>query len=229
MCDGKEDCINGSEEIHEFCKTWKCPFYTCPNKSICLTPEKVCDDVVDCEFGAEKCLLQCDSSSCLCIFNAKLIARTSVCDGKYDCSIGDKKDMSDENNCKAKPCEPGWVKCDDLSVCIPINKLCDKMADCQSGSDELCLSMCTKHLDLLAEVINHEMLTLCEEDTDVCLPMTWVCDGIADCPEGTDEMRCSCKDHSLVACHEVADECLPVKWTDKYNPNCKHQLIHPGM
>ena len=58
----------------------------------------------------------------------------------------------------------------------------------------------------------------CEEYPSICLPVTWYCDGIAQCPLGSDEKNCSCTHWGLEQCFLSEQtnivHCVPRKWQE---------------
>lgn len=86
MCDGHDDCGDGSDESN--CTCICANAFTCKNFCECIDEKKVCDGNKDCTDGTdeENCGCQEDEYRCN---GGKCINSTKLCNGKQDCKNGD--------------------------------------------------------------------------------------------------------------------------------------------
>jgi len=182
VCDGENDCQNNYDEEN-------CPAFTCPTNQfiyaldqLCLNQSRVCDGTYDCPSftdeqncrfspSARTCRpteFQCTSSPLNCI------PRTWLCDGHADCPNG-----LDPTSCPASQnCPIGSFKCNNTR-CIPEAWRCDGDNDCGDNSDE------SQNCPALAFRCSYDQ-TQCSS-LNVCINTTQVCNGMSECPGGTDE------------------------------------------
>ncbi|KII73903.1 hypothetical protein RF11_15604 [Thelohanellus kitauei] len=142
-CDGTYDCPDFSDEL--YCKACNC----------CFTKDETCH--ID--------KFKCDNKNC--------VSKSVVCNGYDNCG-----DQSDEKICGSDDREftgdiidvDCAIKCE--GKCVPHDKICDHITDCENGIDEI-------HCEYLN----------CPLD-NLCIKNTQFCDGFIDCPDGVDEEDC---------------------------------------
>lgn len=71
--------------------------------------------------------------------------------------------------------------CTNLSIYIPLNRVCNGIEDCPNGVDEI---ECNH--------IRHLPFFKCDENGEI-IPWRYVCDFVSDCKNGKDEKYCSKK------------------------------------
>ncbi|KAH8286775.1 hypothetical protein KR018_007424, partial [Drosophila ironensis] len=185
QCNGIIDCADGADEYN--CPIYDLDYDTDPDNNPlneceilefecdygrCLTLEKKCDGIVDCddetdEFDctayAEHCLkseFECDDY-CL--------PRDQLCNGVADC-----RDGRDERNCHF--CRDDAFLCN-TGECVASNQRCDGTTDCADGSDE-------RHCGKFYCPTN---LIPCN---GACVDKGLRCDGKRDCFDFNDELYC---------------------------------------
>lgn len=137
-------------------------------------------------------------------------------DGHNDCGFAGVEERepvrSDMCNCV------GGYKCPSGPWnCLPPSMLCDGANDCNGGDDETS-SVCYKHLNT-DNMCAHSGSFLCDDCSPRprCIPQSWRCDRVRDCPGGQDEAGCPVSKPASPNCQVSG-----VPYVDKsgLSPNC---------
>ncbi|KAJ8262673.1 hypothetical protein COCON_G00151300 [Conger conger] len=208
LCDGEEDCKDGSDEddCSVGCETEQFP---CAHGKKCIDKTEVCDgvaqcqdrsDEMDCWEPSQSCALRCDNRT-------RCVPDSFRCDGENDCLDG-----TDEAGCAEEVCIRGEFRCSS-GRCVSESLRCDGYPDCPDRSDE---SGCAEASECPTE---HR----CPHSQE-CLLEEWYCDGDNDCEDTSDEKNCKVAQRT---CGEFQwscaskKECVPISWRCDGVKDCK--------
>ncbi|XP_043952272.1 low-density lipoprotein receptor-related protein 2-like isoform X1 [Gambusia affinis] len=220
------------------------PSVLCPGTSICLKATQICDRRKDCPDGSdEKCVRRCPGTDFRCKDRRSCIPRNQVCDGRSQCIDG-----SDEVNCrsvesrpsqtKALKCRMGSRMCRDGTGCVLFSHVCDGESDCRDGSDEEgCDAAETIDESPSPKQFCSFPSVLCP-DSNVCINPSQLCDGIRDCPDGSDEncvKKCAdrtdflCKDRRSCVSRTLVCDGRSHCYDGSDEADCRHITAPPLM
>ncbi|XP_026198401.1 very low-density lipoprotein receptor isoform X2 [Anabas testudineus] len=185
----------------------------CEDGLKCVLYRHVCDGEPHCRDGSDEkdCASGCDENQFPCENGNECVDQDQVCDGVPHCH-----DRSDELQC-SKQTEGCVHHCDNGNRCLPANVLCDTVKDCLDGTDEASCEDSEENkykkeegtgtTSVPAASVGSSLKCSlgskpCRDNVE-CVLYNHVCDGEADCSDGSDE-----------------DECLSVCETDQFQ--CAH-------
>ncbi|XP_073717280.1 vitellogenin receptor Yl [Misgurnus anguillicaudatus] len=228
VCDGENDCPDGSDEdeCDSFCSIGQ---FQCAHGKKCIEQKQVCDGVAQCQDRSDEvdCLKQDESCDHRCD-NNRCIPKSFICDGDKDCMDGsdedgcydnpydddDGGDAENDRSTEEKPTdESDGLEKDPVTKtplrCSYGSKLCQDGMDCV-----LYNHLCDGEMDCADGSDEDECLDECESGQfqcahgKKCIERRQVCDGVAQCQDRSDEVDCFKQDES---CDHRCDNnrCIP--------------------
>nr|ASX95053.1 vitellogenin receptor [Conopomorpha sinensis] len=215
--DNKVVCVSSDIQPNNTKLTCTSEEFQCRAK--CIPRYKVCDLSEDCPGGEDESAFLCRNNLCRdeewrCQSGA-CIPSSWRCDRHGDCA-----DETDEVNCEYEKCKDDEWQCGDGS-CIDFSRRCDDVLDCDDHSDEEACDNDDLDDSHSEESPCEDFEYTCAMNRSICLPLTAVCNGTSECPNGTDEAGCDslCPPHMF---HCRDDRlCLPPRKVCDGKVDCK--------
>ncbi|XP_065689130.1 SCO-spondin-like [Patagioenas fasciata] len=220
VCDGELDCGFADDSDEAGCSPscgageFRCAVGRCvPYPHRCDGRDDCGDSSDERGCGCPPGHFQCPDTQCL--------SPSAVCDGHRDCTNG-----TDEAFCPDRvTCGPGELPCPDGS-CIGESAVCDGIHDCRDGWDESPAG-CAAALPAAVPTAptNGSAVPACGPyaftcGSGECAPRGWLCDGEADCRDGSDELGCAggCEPGHFPCAHGTG--CVPYGHLCDGVPHC---------
>jgi len=199
LCDGDGDCSDKSDETNCNSST-SVPHFRCANGRLIRSTYR-CDIDNDCDDASDES--DCDQSR-LALFrfhcsNGLVVPSRLRCDGNDDCHDG-----TDEDGCK--PVQETF-QCNNGRG-VPFRYRCDGDNDCGDGSDETSCTAAScsdvqffchlKHTSVTEQIGGKSVKRF--KTIPECIERSRLCNGVADCSDGVDEINCTHCDGSVFEC-----------------------------
>ncbi|CAG4939042.1 unnamed protein product [Colias eurytheme] len=135
-------------------------------------------------------LVECKLHESYCYKSNECYLMGKKCDGIRDCRYGEDEESCPPHITQSSHCGYGQKMCN--NICIGKNDICK---------------------DNVATVTCSPMEVQCV-NTSICIDKSSVCNGLSDCPEGTDETPAAC---STIQCLDTeftctSSPCIPISW-----------------
>ncbi|CAF0996864.1 unnamed protein product [Rotaria sordida] len=221
LCDGHDDCGDGSDEINCNC-TCSQHTFACKEICQCIPVNQVCDGKIQCQDGSDEKKCKCNQGEYTCN-GGSCINATKLCDGQKDCPKGDDELQP---NCKLTtkipPSATQTTKILSTSIspvtttpfcktrlclvlnverCIPEHELCDDESFCTDRTDEIpslfpnaaqCQATSVATVTSQTTTVAKECPAPNKYICGLCLEPERLCNGICDCKQGClDEKNCT--------------------------------------
>ncbi|XP_060522093.1 prolow-density lipoprotein receptor-related protein 1 isoform X3 [Cylas formicarius] len=218
-CNGVDDCGDATDEIN--CNCSKEQYFRC-NNGECVPNSVRCDSDPDCKDNSDE--IGCPAPNCTAIHGANFINCNSttscihidwICDGEDDCW-----DNYEELNCSTsnKKCDWYQWQCPG-GHCINSTARCNGQDDCHDG-DHIAGVLSSDEKNCGTNFCSTDEF-MCVGDT-ICIPVSWHCNGVYDCSDGSDEIEC--KHHCRFDKFQCKNgECIPKAWQCDGSPDCSDQ------